>query len=213
MYIAGRVIQGLCTSLLLIAAVPPLAIGYPANKLRDTAVIMNMCIFGAVALGPFIGGLQAQADAWRPLFWIVAGISVGGPGAGRVDLRGRAARQSRLAAGPAGDRPGGRRLCGRVLRRLAAHEPPLPRSRRDRAAARRPRDDRHPGRLPVPRQATAPDDSHDAHEHDPRRRDLGGAVRRGRVGVGHGPHGRGARPATTARSTSASSTCPRSPER
>jgi len=77
MYIAGRVIQGLSTSLLLIAAVPPLAIGYPANKLRDTAVIMNMCIFGAVALGPFIGGLQAQGDAWRPLFWIVAAISVG----------------------------------------------------------------------------------------------------------------------------------------
>ena len=69
-------IQGLSTSLLLIAAVPPLAIGYPPHKLRDTAVIMNMCIFGAVALGPFIGGLQAQADAWRPLFWIVAGISV-----------------------------------------------------------------------------------------------------------------------------------------
>jgi MFS family permease len=76
MFIAGHVIQGLCTSLLLIAAVPPLAIGYPANKLRDTAVIMNMCIFGAVALGPFIGGVQAQAHAWRPLFWIIAGISV-----------------------------------------------------------------------------------------------------------------------------------------
>ena len=76
MYISGRVIQGLCTSLLLIAAVPPLAIGYPPNKLRDTAVIMNMCIFGAVALGPFIGGLQAQADGWRPLFWIVTGISL-----------------------------------------------------------------------------------------------------------------------------------------
>ena len=76
MYIAGRVLQGLATSLLLIAAVPPLAIGYPANKLRDTAVIMNMCIFGAVALGPFIGGLQAQGNAWRPLFWIVAGISI-----------------------------------------------------------------------------------------------------------------------------------------
>jgi MFS family permease len=75
MFIVGHVIQGLCTSLLLIAAVPPLAIGYPANKLRDTAVIMNMCIFGAVALGPFVGGMQAQADAWRPLFWIIAGIS------------------------------------------------------------------------------------------------------------------------------------------
>jgi MFS family permease len=76
MYIVGRVIQGLCTSLLLIAAVPPLAIGYPANKLRDTAVIMNMCIFGAVALGPFVGGLQAQSHAWRPLFWIIAAISI-----------------------------------------------------------------------------------------------------------------------------------------
>jgi hypothetical protein len=76
MFIAGHVLQGLCTSLLLIAAVPPLAIGYPAHKLRDTAVIMNMCIFGAVALGPFVGGLQAEANAWRPLFWIVAAISV-----------------------------------------------------------------------------------------------------------------------------------------
>jgi MFS family permease len=75
MFIAGHVIQGLCTSLLLIAAVPPLALGYPVDKLRDTAVIMNMCIFGAVALGPFIGGVQAEANAWRPLFWIVAGIA------------------------------------------------------------------------------------------------------------------------------------------
>ncbi|HEY3864458.1 MAG TPA: MFS transporter [Solirubrobacteraceae bacterium] len=75
MYIAGHVLQGLCTSLLLISAVPPLAIGYPASKLRTTAVIMNMCIFGAVALGPAIGGLQAHFDAWRPLFWIIAAIA------------------------------------------------------------------------------------------------------------------------------------------
>jgi MFS family permease len=75
MFIAGRIIQGLCTSLLLIAAVPPLALGYPISKLKTTAMIMNMCIFGAVALGPAIGGLQAQADAWRPLFWITAAIA------------------------------------------------------------------------------------------------------------------------------------------
>ncbi len=77
MYIAGHVLQGLCTSLMLIAAVPPLAIGYPAAKLRDTAMIMNMCIFGAVALGPTLGGLQASSGNWRPLFWIVAAISLG----------------------------------------------------------------------------------------------------------------------------------------
>src|ERR1700712_3779326 len=57
MYIAGHVIQGLCTSMLLIAAVPPLAIGFPLARLRTTAVVLNMCIFGAVALGPVIGGV------------------------------------------------------------------------------------------------------------------------------------------------------------
>src|ERR1700729_1107441 len=66
MYITGHVLQGLCTSLLLIAAVPPLALGFPPSKLRATAVIMNLCIFGAVALGPTIGGLQAEANGWRP---------------------------------------------------------------------------------------------------------------------------------------------------
>ena len=76
MFIAGHVLQGLCTSLLLIAAVPPLALGFGVAKLRATAVIMSMCIFGAVALGPTVGGLQANAHAWRPLFWAIAGISV-----------------------------------------------------------------------------------------------------------------------------------------
>lgn len=74
-FIVGHVLQGLATSMLLIAAAPPLTIGFPRDKLRNTAVIMNMCVFGAVALGPFIGGVQAEAQAWRPLFWIVAGIA------------------------------------------------------------------------------------------------------------------------------------------
>ena len=75
MFIAGHVLQGLCTSLMLIAAVPPLALGFGLARFRETAVIMNLCIFGAVALGPTVGGIQAQADAWRPLFYIVAGIA------------------------------------------------------------------------------------------------------------------------------------------
>jgi MFS family permease len=75
MFFTGHILQGLSTSLLLIAAVPPLALGFGVEKFRSTAVIMSMCIFGAVTLGPAIGGLQAQADAWRPLFWVIAGIS------------------------------------------------------------------------------------------------------------------------------------------
>jgi MFS family permease len=76
MFIIGHILQGFCTSLLLIAAVPPLALGFGREKLIWTAMIMNVCIFGAVALGPTIGGLQAEAHAWRPLFWVVAGISL-----------------------------------------------------------------------------------------------------------------------------------------
>jgi MFS family permease len=76
MFLVGRVLQGLCTSLLLISAAPPLFLGFPRARLRSTAVIMNMCIFGAVALGPLLGGIQAGAHGWRPLFWIVAGVAV-----------------------------------------------------------------------------------------------------------------------------------------
>ena len=75
MFTVGHILQGVCTSLLLIAAVPPLALGFGKEKLVYTAMIMNVCIFGAVALGPTIGGIQAHAGGWRPLFWVVAGIS------------------------------------------------------------------------------------------------------------------------------------------
>ena len=76
MFIVGHVLQGLCTSLLLIAAAPPLFLGFPVGKLRPTAVIIDLCVFGAVAAGPLVGGAQASFHAWRPLFWIVAGIAL-----------------------------------------------------------------------------------------------------------------------------------------
>lgn len=75
MFIAGHILQGLCTSLLLIAAVPPLALGFGAEKLKYTAVVMSVCIFGAVAAGPVFGGIQAAAHAWRPLLWIAATVA------------------------------------------------------------------------------------------------------------------------------------------
>jgi hypothetical protein len=65
MFFVGHVLQGLCTSRLLIAAAPPLFLGFPVGKLRPTAVIFNLCIFGAVAAGPLIGGAQASFHAWR----------------------------------------------------------------------------------------------------------------------------------------------------
>lgn len=74
LFIAGHVIQGLFTSMMLIAAAPALVLGWPTKRLPTTAMVMNMGIFGAVAAGPFIGSLQASAHSWRPLFWIVTGV-------------------------------------------------------------------------------------------------------------------------------------------
>lgn len=75
-FIAGHVLQGLGTSLMLISALPPLVIGWPATRMPITAGLMNLCIFGAVALGPIVGHFQAAAHAWRPLFWLATGASV-----------------------------------------------------------------------------------------------------------------------------------------
>ena len=74
LFIAGHVLQGLFTSMMLIAAAPALVLGWPIRRLPTTAIIMNTGIFGAVAAGPVFGGIQASAGNWRPLFWIVAGI-------------------------------------------------------------------------------------------------------------------------------------------
>lgn len=70
------IVQGLCTSLMLIAAVPPLVTSWPAEKMPTTAGVMNLCIFGAVAVGPTVGAWQLSGGAWRPLFWVVAGLAV-----------------------------------------------------------------------------------------------------------------------------------------
>jgi MFS family permease len=73
-FITGHVLQGLCTSLMLIAAAPPLVTGWPVAKMPRTAATMNLCVFGAVAAGPSIGGLAAAGGDWRALLWIVAGV-------------------------------------------------------------------------------------------------------------------------------------------
>jgi MFS family permease len=76
LYVAGHVLQGLTTGLLLIGAVPPLVLSWGTDKLARTAIVMNLGIFGAVALGPVVGGVAAGSGAWRPLLWIVCAVGV-----------------------------------------------------------------------------------------------------------------------------------------
>lgn len=68
-FIVGFVAEALCTSLMLIAAVPPLVTGWPSAKMPWTGAIMNLCVFGAVAAGPSIGSFEDSGHGWRPLFW------------------------------------------------------------------------------------------------------------------------------------------------
>ncbi len=74
-FVAAFITQGLCTSLMLIGAVPPLVTRWPADKMPVTGAIMNLCIFGAVALGPTVGAALERSGGWRPVFWAVAVVA------------------------------------------------------------------------------------------------------------------------------------------
>lgn len=75
-FVGALIVQGLCTSLLLIAAVPPLVTAWPAKKMPTTGGIMNLCIFGAVAVGPTVGAETGAAMSWHVLFWGVAAVAI-----------------------------------------------------------------------------------------------------------------------------------------
>ncbi len=74
-FVVALIAEGLCTSLMLIAAAPALVTGWPIAKMPITGFVMNLCVFGAVAVGPTVGGLVASTGQWRPLLWAVAGVA------------------------------------------------------------------------------------------------------------------------------------------
>jgi MFS family permease len=74
LFFTGRILQGISTSLMLITAAPALVLGYPLARMRSTSMVMNMGIFGAVAVGPVIGSAFVSLADWRLLFWIASGV-------------------------------------------------------------------------------------------------------------------------------------------
>lgn len=75
--ILGHALQGLATGLLLVAALPPLVIGFPAHQLKTTIPAVVMGLFGAVTAGPLVGGYVALSGSWRMLFLatVIAGVA------------------------------------------------------------------------------------------------------------------------------------------
>lgn len=66
--IAGRILQGTATGMLLVSALPPLIRNFGVEKLSSTATFTDIGLFGAVAAGPLIGGYVATTGTWRWLF-------------------------------------------------------------------------------------------------------------------------------------------------
>jgi predicted MFS family arabinose efflux permease len=182
-FIAAFIVEGLCTSLMLIAAVPPLVTGWPTAKMPWTGMIMNLCVFGAVALGPTIGGLQAATGTWRPLFWGVAGVGVLALLFAVLTFEDqppadRSAPWDIVAVALAG---GGCAAAFFGAAQLQASG----RTGLARAAAGRLGDDRRADRPPVPQQAAA-DAGQAARDHVPGMRDPHRGVRERGGGRAHG---------------------------
>ena len=188
MYIAGHVLQGLCTSLLLIAAVPPLAIGYPGGEAarhrgdhehvhlrRGRARSDDRRAAGErAAAGVRSSGSSRRSPLRRSILSLLTfdDAPPADPDSPR-DLRAIALAAAGCVAAFLG--------ASQLLTHRFVEPVTLGRWRRPRA-------DRDPDRLPVPREATAADDPHDADEHDAGRGHRGRAVRGRGLGVGHGAH-------------------------
>jgi MFS family permease len=74
MYGGGAILEGLSTGLLLVVALPPIMQRFPPRKMPVTAAIINIGFFGAVTVGPLLGGLTAYGHGWRAFYAGLAGI-------------------------------------------------------------------------------------------------------------------------------------------
>jgi MFS family permease len=72
-YLAGRVVQGGATGLMMISALPPLITRFGVRRLPWTVGIVDIGLFGATTLGPLVGGM-AGSGSWRALMWVVAAL-------------------------------------------------------------------------------------------------------------------------------------------
>ncbi|MFJ4923836.1 MFS transporter [Streptomyces sp. NPDC088725] len=73
LFMAGVILQGLFTGMLLVVALPPLITGHGIDRLPTTAAVISLGLFGMVTLGPLVGGLVGSFNGWRELF---AGLAV-----------------------------------------------------------------------------------------------------------------------------------------
>lgn len=78
LFMAGVILQGLCTGMLLVSALPPLILGHGIERLPFTAAVISIGLFGMVTAGPLVGGLIGSYGGWRLLYTSVAVLAAVG---------------------------------------------------------------------------------------------------------------------------------------
>jgi MFS family permease len=73
-YAAGRILSGFATGLLLVIALPPVFQRFPASKLPITIIFVNIGFFGAVCIGPLLGGWVEAGHHWRWFYGVLGAI-------------------------------------------------------------------------------------------------------------------------------------------
>jgi MFS family permease len=74
--LAAHVVHGLTAGMLFIVVLPPLLTNFKSDKLGATASVLVPALFGAVTLGPPIGGLVAAPQLWRSLFAVEVALAL-----------------------------------------------------------------------------------------------------------------------------------------
>jgi len=87
-FMAGVLLQGLFTGMLLVAALPPLVLTHGVERLPTTAAVISLGLFGMVTAGPLVGGLVGSFGGWRLLFASVAVLAAVGLTVGALTFEG-----------------------------------------------------------------------------------------------------------------------------
>jgi hypothetical protein len=97
LFLAGRVLQGCAAGWLLGLIYVALAILFPGRLLPRVFAILTSIWGIATFAGPLLGGLFADAGAWRGVFWLFAGQALLFTAASFVLIPAQAARDARGA--------------------------------------------------------------------------------------------------------------------
>jgi MFS family permease len=87
-YMAGVILQGVFTGMLLVAALPPLILGHGVDRIPTTAAVILLGLFGMVTAGPLVGGLVGSYGGWRLLYTSIAVLAAVGLTVGSLTFEG-----------------------------------------------------------------------------------------------------------------------------